>query len=292
MSSSERCCGTWPVRSRRSWVSTKPPALSAWSASELVTGNLLTNAAKYTEPNGQIWLTGERAGDRVVLRVRDNGIGIGKEMLPRIFELFEQADHGSTKSQGGLGIGLTLVTNLVEMHNGTVEARSAGLGHGSEFVVSLPLADQIVEQGHGSDTAGPVEDVPSPSGKRLLVVDDNQDAADSLAMLLKLQRHEVRVTYSGLAALEMIKTYTPDVVLLDIGMPGMDGYEVARRIRQTPGLGNVVLAALTGWGQREDRRRTAEAGFDHHLVKPPAPDALEKLLTQSPPRTARRQSRS
>ena len=243
-----------------------------------VVGNLLTNAAKYTEPNGQIWLTGERAGDMVVLRVRDNGIGIGKEMLPRIFELFEQADHGSTKTQGGLGIGLTLVTNLVEMHNGTVEARSAGLGHGSEFVVQLPLAEQTAEQDHGSATAAQADHVAPPSGKRLLIVDDNRDAANSLAMLLQLQRHEVRVTYSGMAALEMIKTYTPDVVLLDIGMPGMDGYEVARRIRQTPGLGTVVLAALTGWGQQEDRRRTAEAGFDHHLVKPPRPEVLEKLL--------------
>jgi PAS domain S-box-containing protein len=245
-----------------------------------VVGNLLTNAAKYMEPNGRIWLTAERDGEMAVLRVRDNGIGIAPLMLPRIFELFVQVDHASTKAQGGLGIGLTLVKNLVEMHNGIVQAHSEGLGQGSEFIVKLPLVAQPLDPDQAPATGRPAYQFPPPSGKRLLVVDDNQDAANSLAMLLKLQRHEVRVAYSGMAALEMVKTYTPDVVLLDIGMPGIDGYEVARRIRQTPGLGNVVLAALTGWGQQEDRRRTAEAGFDHHLVKPPEPEVLEKLLAK------------
>src|SRR5581483_5397086 len=230
-----------------------------------VVGNLLTNAAKYTEPGGRIWLTAERDGDMAALRVRDNGIGIAPYMLPRIFELFVQVDHASTKAQGGLGIGLTLVKNLVEMHNGIVQARSEGLGKGCEFVVRLPLVAQALGQDHGSEAGTQADQLPPRSGKRLLVVDDNKDAADSLAMLLRLQGHEVRVAYSGMAALEMTKTYTPDVVFLDIGMPGMDGYEVARRLRQTPGLGNVMLAALTGWGQKEDRRRTAEAGFDHHL---------------------------
>ena len=243
-----------------------------------VVGNLLTNAAKYTEPDGRIWLTAERDGDVAVLRVRDTGIGIAPDMLPRIFELFVQVDHASTKAQGGLGIGLTLVKNLVEMHGGTVEARSDGLGKGSEFVVRLPLAAQELDQDRGRRGGRAGHQPPPPSGHRLLVVDDNQDAADSLAMLLRLQGHEVRVAYSGLAALEMTKTYTPDVVFLDIGMPGMDGYEVARRLRQQPGLEKVVLAALTGWGQQEDRRRTAEAGFDHHLVKPPEPDAVEGIL--------------
>ncbi len=243
-----------------------------------VVGNLLTNAAKYTEPNGRIWLTAERDGETAVLRVRDNGIGIAPHMLPRIFELFVQVDHASTKAQGGLGIGLTLVKNLVEMHNGIVQARSEGLGQGCEFVVRLPLAVQAIHQDHGP-VAGPLAyHIPPLSGKRLLVVDDNQDAADSLAMLLRLQGHEVRVAYSGMAALEMTKTYTPDVVFMDIGMPGMDGYEAARRIREQPGLGKTVLAALTGWGQQEDRRRTAEAGFNHHLVKPPEPHLLESLL--------------
>jgi PAS domain S-box-containing protein len=247
-----------------------------------VVGNLLTNAAKYTEPGGRIGLTAERDGDVAVLRVRDNGIGIAPQMLPRIFELFVQVDHASTKAQGGLGIGLTLVKNLVEMHNGFVQARSEGLGQGSEFVVRLPLSVVRVEQERGREIEEQVQQPPSPSGYRLMVVDDNQDAADSLAMLLKLQGHEVRVAYSGMAALEMTKTYTPDVAFMDIGMPGMDGYEVARRMRQQPGLENIVLAALTGWGQKEDRRRTAEAGFNHHLVKPPEPKAVESVLAGLP----------
>jgi PAS domain S-box-containing protein len=243
-----------------------------------VVGNLLANAAKYTEPGGRIWLAADRDGDMAVLRVRDSGIGIAPHMLPRIFELFVQVDHASTKAQGGLGIGLTLVKNLVEMHNGIVQARSDGLGHGSEFIVKFPIVEQADDQDHGADTSRLAYQSPPRSGKRLLVVDDNQDAANSLAMLLKLKGHEVRVAYSGMAALEMMKTYTPDVVFLDIGMPGMDGYEVARRIREIPGLAKVVLAALTGWGQQEDRRRTAEASFDHHLVKPPELQAVENIL--------------
>ncbi len=245
-----------------------------------VVGNLLTNAARYTEPNGRIWLTGERSGEEAVLRVRDSGIGIAPLMLPRIFELFVQVDHSTTRSQGGLGIGLTLVKNLVEMHNGTVQAHSEGLGKGSEFVVRLPISTQEQDPDEGREMAQPVHEPPTPSGHRLLVVDDNQDAANSLAMLLRLQGHEVRVAYSGVAALEMTKAYSPDVVFLDIGMPGMDGYEAARRLRQQPGLEKVVLAALTGWGQQEDRRRSAEAGFDHHLVKPPEPRVLERLLAE------------
>ncbi len=243
-----------------------------------VVANLLTNAAKYTEPNGRIWLTAERDGDMAVLRVRDNGIGIVPAMLPRIFDLFVQVDHAATRSQGGLGIGLTLVKNLVEMHNGIVQVRSEGLGHGSEFVVKLPLVVQAHRRNDSPEGGRPADQPPSSSGKRLLVVDDNQDAADSLATLLRLQGHEVRAAYSGMAALEMTKTYSPDVVFLDIGMPGMDGYEVARRLRQTPGLEKAVLAALTGWGQKEDRRRTAEAGFNHHLVKPVEPEAVEIIL--------------
>ena len=249
-----------------------------------VVGNLLTNAAKYTEPGGRIWLTADRDGDAAVLRVRDNGIGIAPPMLPRIFELFVQVDHASTKAQGGLGIGLTLVKNLVQMHNGSVEARSAGLGRGSEFVVRLPIAVQPVEQGQDRGTGHQPPPPPPPSGHRLLIVDDNRDAANSLAMLLTLQGHEVRVAHSGPAALESTNGYTPDVVFLDIGMPGMDGYEVARRMRQQPGLENVVLAALTGWGQKEDRRRTSEAGFSHHLVKPPEPKAVESILSSLPRR--------
>jgi signal transduction histidine kinase/ActR/RegA family two-component response regulator len=247
-----------------------------------VVGNLLTNAAKYTEANGRIRLTAHREGVEAVLRVSDNGIGIARDMLPHVFELFVQANHAAARSQGGLGIGLTLVKNLVEMHHGTVEARSAGLGRGSEFAIRLPLTTQD-ERGRAEEGNGEVPHEAAPSsGHRLLVVDDNRDAADSLALLLRLQGHEVRVAHDGPAALELAKTSRPDLVFLDIGMPGMDGYEVARRFRKTPGLEKVVLAALTGWGQQEDRRRTTEAGFDHHLVKPPEPKAVEGLLAALP----------
>ena len=245
-----------------------------------VVGNLLTNSAKYTEANGHIWISASREAGDVLLRVRDDGIGIAPDMLPHVFELFVQADHSFTKAQGGLGIGLTLAKNLVQMHGGTIEAHSAGLGKGCEFIVRLPLMAQqrrgIVEE--------PGEEHPqeaSSSGQRLLVVDDNEDAATSLAMLLRLQGHEVRVAHDGPAALAIATSYLPSVILLDIGMPGMDGYEVARRLRALPGLGPVVLAALTGWGQQEDRRRTAEAGFDHHFVKPLDAKVLGSLLDAS-----------
>ncbi len=252
-----------------------------------VVGNLLTNAAKYTEPGGRIWLTAERAGGEAVLKVRDSGIGIAPDMLPRIFELFVQVDHAATRSQGGLGIGLTLVKNLVEMHGGTVEARSEGLGKGCEFVVRLPLLVREGPEPVAERNGEQRQDTPTP-GHRLLVVDDNRDAADSLATLLRLQGHDVRVVHDGVAALEAAKRFRPALIFLDLGMPRMDGYEVARRIRTTPGLEGTVLAALTGWGQQEDRRRTAEAGFDHHLVKPPEPKALERLLSDLAAKNAER----
>jgi PAS domain S-box-containing protein len=243
-----------------------------------VVGNLLTNAAKYSEANGRIRLTARREGAGVALLVRDTGIGIAPDVLPHVFELFVQADHASTKAQAGLGIGLTLVKNLVEMHGGTVEAHSDGPGEGAEFVVRLPLmAGQRQEPGAEED--GERREMPGPApGHRLLVVDDNRDAALSLATLLRLQGHEVEVAHDGPSALELARSLRPALVFLDIGMPGMDGCEVARRLRQTPGLEKTVLAALTGWGQTEDRRRTAEAGFDHHLVKPPELRAVESLL--------------
>ena len=243
-----------------------------------VVGNLLTNAAKYTETKGRIWLTAQREGAQAVLRVRDTGIGIAPDILPKVFDLFVQVDHAATKSQGGLGIGLTLVKNLVEMHHGTVKASSTGLGKGSEFVVRLPLS-ALEHRGRIESENGvePQESLPL-SGHRLLVVDDNVDAADSLAMLLRLQGHEVRVAHDGPATLEMVKGYRPEMLFLDIGMPGMDGYEVARRIRREPQLAGVVLVALTGWGQEADRRRSSAAGFDHHLVKPVEPDAVQKVL--------------
>jgi CheY-like chemotaxis protein len=243
-----------------------------------VIGNLLTNAAKYTEANGHIWLSAVREGRQVSLSIRDNGIGIEPDMLPHVFDLFVQLEQAATKSQGGLGIGLTLVKNLIEMHGGSVEARSAGLGEGSEFIVRLPLSCIEHRIDSGDDGDGRQVDCLS-SGHRLLVVDDNEDAANSLALLLKLKGHHVQVAHHGTSALKIAENYRPDMIFLDIGMPGMDGYEVARRLRQHPELKNVVLAALTGWGQQEDRRRSAEAGFDHHLVKPPELKLVDSLLS-------------
>jgi PAS domain S-box-containing protein len=243
-----------------------------------VVGNLLTNAAKYTEANGHIWLTTTREGNDVVLSVRDNGIGMAPDLLPHVFELFVQADHTSTKAQGGLGIGLTLARNLVHLHGGTIEARSAGLGKGSEFVVRLPLLARQDESPREQPEADGFLERPS-SGRRVLVVDDNQDAAMTLATLLRMLGHDVEVAHDGAAAVSLATTFVPHVVFLDIGMPGMDGYEVARRLRAQPGMKAVVLAALTGWGQKEDRRRTSEAGFDHHLVKPLEIAALERVLS-------------
>ncbi|HYB99975.1 MAG TPA: PAS domain S-box protein [Candidatus Limnocylindrales bacterium] len=248
-----------------------------------VVGNLLGNAAKYTEPGGHVRVIAERVGANAILRVRDDGIGIAPEMLPRIFDLFVQADHAMAWSQGGLGIGLTLVRNLVEMHGGTVEADSAGVGRGTEFVVRLPALDhaRIARDSSLGNGAGDA-DKPVANGHRLLVVDDNKDAATSLAMLLRMQGHAVRVVHDGAAALDVVERFRPALVFLDIGMPGMDGYEVARRIRQQPGTAETVLAALTGWGQQEDRRLTAEAGFDYHLVKPPEPTEIASLLARLP----------
>lgn len=242
-----------------------------------VIGNLLTNSAKYTEARGHIQVTAWREGGHAVLSVQDNGIGIAEDMLSHVFELFVQADHASTKAHGGLGIGLTLVKNLVEMHGGSVEARSAGLKSGSEFVVRLPL---VAREQVPASTPTKRERAVAPSGYRLLVVDDNQDAAISLSILLRLQGHEVRVAHDGQTALDVATAFQPDLVFLDIGMPVMDGYEVARRLRTIPGLEKTILVALTGWGQAEDRRRTTKAGFNHHLVKPAEPQAIEAVLAE------------
>lgn len=242
--------------------------------------NLLTNAVKYTEPGGNIWLSAVQEFDHVVLTVRDSGIGISPEMLPHVFDLFFQVDHTTTKTQGGLGIGLTLVKNLIELHGGTVEAFSSGTGQGCEFVVRLPLMHGESRQSQVVGNGTLQDPPPGPQNLRLLIVDDNRDAAISMAMLLRLRGYEVQVAHSGSAAFEVLETYLPDAVFLDIGMPGMDGFEAARRLRQQPRLKNLLLIALTGWGQQEDRRRTAEAGFDHHLVKPPKLESVEHVLAQ------------
>jgi PAS domain S-box-containing protein len=244
---------------------------------EEVIVNLLTNAAKYTPADGHIWLNIQKEGDEAVLSIRDDGIGIEPDFLPQIFDLFAQAQRSLDRSQGGLGVGLTLVRKLVQMHGGTIEAHSEGLGQGSQFIVRLPvLSSRIVP------VPIPVIErskISSPA-RRVLVVDDNQDTADSIAMLLARSGHEVKVAYSAKKALEAATEYQPEVVVLDIGLPEMDGYEVARRLRLDSRLRSVKLIALTGYGQESDFQRSKEAGFDYHLVKPVELEKIEELLTK------------
>jgi PAS domain S-box-containing protein len=238
-----------------------------------ILANLLNNAAKYTDDRGDIAVRARRDGDCAAISVRDNGIGIVPQALPRMFEMFSRGDRDSGRSQGGLGIGLALSLRLAQMHGGTVDAHSAGVGEGSEFTVRLPLAAAA----QATQPAPPPEDA-SLARTRVLVVDDNHDAGDSLGQVLGILGAEVRVARDGLEALAAFASYQPSVVLLDIGMPGMNGYEVARTIRTRFPHRPASLVALTGWGQDDDRRRAREAGFDHHLVKPAELSALQKLL--------------
>lgn len=235
--------------------------------------NLLNNAAKYTEPGGQIRLSVRRHGAEAVVSVRDNGVGIPAQMLPFVFEMFTQVDRNLERSQGGLGIGLSIVKRLVEMHGGSIEAKSDGHGRGSEFVVRLPIVMSLVPT--QNDEAKPKL---ASNRRRVLVVDDNRDAAKSLAMMLKLMGNETKTAHDGLEALDVAAAYQPDLILLDIGMPKLNGYDTARHIREQPWSKGVVLVALTGWGQDEDRRKSQEAGFDLHMIKPIEPSALEKIL--------------
>jgi len=256
-------------------LSPEPIWLNADAARlEQVVVNLLTNAAKYTPDGGRIALSVQQEGDDCVLRVRDSGVGIAPELLPHIFDLFTQAERSLDRSQGGLGIGLALVKSLVELHQGRMEAVSA-LGHGSEFVVRLPVVLAAAEQ---SASTPLVLDRPTGVSLRVLVVDDNVDAAESLAELLTAYGHDVRTAYTGPTAVAAASDYGPNVVLLDIGLPELDGYQVAQRIRQSPAHKHTVLVAMTGYGQDADRLRSREAGFDHHLVKPADFDEVQKIL--------------
>jgi signal transduction histidine kinase/ActR/RegA family two-component response regulator len=245
-----------------------------------VFANLLNNAAKYAEPGGEIAVLVARDGDAVRVAVRDRGIGIEPEMLPHVFELFTQGRREAHRAHDGLGIGLTLVRNIVDMHGGRVEAHSDGRGLGSEFVVTLPLAALQSAQVRAPQP----EDVKHrAAATRVLVVDDNVDAAESMGMVLELLGLEHRISYDGATALDAVADFEPDVVLLDIGMPGMDGYEVARRLRSTHPDTGIRLIALTGWSQPQDRERTRAAGFDHHLSKPVDIGALQALLDGAGP---------
>jgi CheY-like chemotaxis protein len=236
--------------------------------------NLLTNAVKYSEPGSRIRIVATVDDGSLSLAVKDDGIGIAPELIPRVFEMFAQFNVASGMPDGGLGIGLALVKGLTELHGGTVEARSGGLGLGSEFIVRLPLS--ATATGTAPVTIDPSSG--APVRKRILIADDNQDAAASLAMLLELAGHEVRCAHLGEAALSVAQLFRPDTALLDIGMPDITGYEVAQRLRQEPWGKDVQLIALTGWGQDRDRRRAFESGFDHHLSKPIDPDRLEHLI--------------
>jgi CheY-like chemotaxis protein/two-component sensor histidine kinase len=237
--------------------------------------NLVGNAAKYTPPGGQVWVTVRREAEEAVLSVRDDGIGMAPDLVPRVFDLFVQGQRALDRSEGGLGVGLTLVRRLAESHGGTAEAQSAGPGQGSEIVVRLPALSRAAEEPPPAWSAPATQGQPS---RRILVVDDNVDSAESMAQLLRIWGHEAEVAHDGPAALAIAAERPPEVVLLDIGLPGMSGYEIAPRLRALPGLADAVIVAMTGYGQDKDFFRSREAGFAVHLVKPIQPEALKGVL--------------
>lgn len=256
-----------------------------------VFSNLLDNAAKYTADGGHISVSLATEDAEAVVRIKDNGMGISPAVLPYVFELFTQAERSLDRSQGGLGIGLTLVKQLLEMHGGRVEGISAGImGQGSEFVVRLPLAEAPAQAAHSVDAARPGAGQPG-GGVRVLVVDDNVDSAESLAMLLTLWGHDVRTAYEGASALVIAGDRWPDLILLDLGLPGMDGYEVARRLSDEHGATRPRLVAISGYGQPEDKLRSSAAGFDQHLVKPVNCEDLLAILNSARAKPAGVQAR-
>jgi CheY-like chemotaxis protein len=250
------------------WVNADPVRLSQ------VFNNLLNNACKFTDPHGVITTVVEQQGNEAVVTVQDTGIGIAPEKLASVFEMFEQVDKSLERTRSGLGIGLTLVKRLVELHGGHIAASSEGLGRGSTFVVRLPALPAAQPDSPKTSTGPEAPTRP----RRILVTDDNRDAANSLALLLRVSGHEVATAYNGIEAIEKADSYRPDVILLDIGLPGMNGYDVCRSIRQKSWGKDIRIVALTGWGQDQDRKNTHEAGFDHHLVKPVTANALSDVL--------------
>ncbi len=242
-----------------------------------VLGNLLINAGKYTPAAGEITLTLEGTTEHVIYRVRDNGVGIEAELLSRVFDLFSQAETSLERTEGGLGIGLAVVKSIVEMHGGSVAALSEGQGKGAEFIIRLPRLEYVeVEQEKARE-----QSVLPSAPQRVLVADDNSDLAESVAMLLRFEGHEVRIAHDGPSALELAEEFKPDAALLDIGLPGLNGYELARKLRSRSSGQKLLLIAVTGYGQFEDRERSKNAGFDCHLVKPVDPHALSALLKKS-----------
>jgi PAS domain S-box-containing protein len=262
------------------WIDADPARLAQ------IMANLLNNAAKYTDQGGHIRFSVEPEETEVRIRVRDNGIGISCEMLPRVFDMFAQSERALERAQGGLGIGLTLVKSLVELQGGSIQAFSNGPGTGSEFIVQMPI---LKETGAKRTNGGAVDSSSSPvpsgvQGRRVLVVDDNIDAAESLAMLLELEGHQVRTAHDGTSALQIVRDYEPEVIFLDIGLPGMDGFEVARRLRAGEEGRPFSLVALTGFGQEHDPRSFEEAGFDAHIIKPADMNVIRRLLSHAPPK--------
>jgi CheY-like chemotaxis protein/anti-sigma regulatory factor (Ser/Thr protein kinase) len=243
-----------------------------------VLSNLLTNAAKYTDSPGRIWLTARMENSLLRISVRDNGIGMSGAELADIFTIFSQVHDAHTRADGGLGIGLALVKGLVDLHGGTIEVFSEGPGRGSEFTVTLPCRVRDAVQPPDPEPAAKASS--TTVCRKILVADDNQDAANTLALLLRLAGHDVRTAHGGQAALTLAHDFQPEFALLDIGMPDLDGYEVARQLRLTDSGKKVRLIALTGWAQDEDKRRAHEAGFDHHLTKPVDPHRLDTLLAR------------
>jgi two-component system CheB/CheR fusion protein len=240
-----------------------------------VVQNLLDNAAKYTPQGGRVEVRARREGTAIIISVRDNGVGMEADMLAAAFELFRQGDRALDRPEGGLGVGLTLVQRLVKLHGGSVEARSAGPGTGSELIVRLPAATSAEAQDTGGEDAPPA---PPTRALRLLVVDDNQDAANALRLLLESDGHEVRVANDGVSGLAAAREYKPDYLLLDIGLPRLSGYDIAASLRADPSMKGTVIVAITGYGQVHDRERTAAVGFDHHLTKPVEYSSLQRLL--------------
>ena len=243
--------------------------------------NLLNNAAKYTPNPGHIWVNVEQAGDTVVVRVKDTGIGIAAENLPHLFELFYQVDRSFTRSEGGLGLGLTLVHRLVQMHGGKIEVRSDGINRGSEFIVHLPVLP-VTGMNEDIEITDTIVPATSNRSRRILVADDFPQSAAILARLLRQDGNEVQVAQDGIQAVETAAEFRPDVAVLDIAMPKLDGFDVARMIREQPWGKNMFLIALSGWGQQLDRQRSKEAGFDAHLTKPAKYETLMEILNHLP----------
>jgi CheY-like chemotaxis protein len=265
------------IDARSHTLSVELPAAPIWADADFtrvaqVFSNLLNNAAKFTEPGGNIAVRAAVEEGMATITVADSGVGISAAVLPSIFDMFTQLQRFRDRTQGGLGIGLTLAKRLIELHGGSIHARSEGEGRGSIFTVTLPVVDQTRSRERAKSTL-----TRTASPCRILIADDSPDAVEMMNLMLTLLGHSVKVATDGVAAVAAAISFEPQIAFLDIGMPRMDGYEAARRIREALGK-RVVLVALTGWGQDEDKRRSREAGFDHHLTKPPDPDHLERLI--------------